>query len=214
MPPKRARQLSESQFQQVFSKVRADIDSLQLNEKVFSGVIENLTQHQEVGQWFPAFFAAFWTAMRTDLIVRLGRIYDPGGTGHDSCTLERCLYALRDSPQFFTDAAITARLSEGYRKANPNYLSAHRLGLQRIQKDINSIVGSHKRLMVLRHKVYAHNDLETVLSGKREEFLSSHEEVRALIQLAHDVWNHYSGIWSATTSSSKTIGDDDYKRLF
>jgi hypothetical protein len=62
--------------------------------------------------------------------------------------------------------------------------------------------------------VYAHKDLETVLSGKQFEFLSTHEEVKELIQLAHDIWNHYSLIWNASTWSTKTIGEDDYKYLF
>ena len=68
--------------------------------------------------------------------------------------------------------------------------------------------------MKLRHKVYAHKDLETVLTGKQDEFLSSHDEVKELTQLAHGIWNHYSNLWNASTYSAMTIGEDDYKWLF
>src|SRR4051812_9639230 len=100
---KQARTLTEAEFDQVFKEVRIDINELQLNDEVFSGVTENLRRYPRVGRNFPAFFGAFYSAMRTDLIIRLGRIYDPGGTGHESCTLERCLMVLRDNPQFFTE---------------------------------------------------------------------------------------------------------------
>jgi hypothetical protein len=214
MPPKKhPRKLSEAQFQQVFNEVRADINELQLHDKVFIGVVEQLGNYKRIGINFPGFFNAFLSAMRTDLVIRLGRIYDPEGTGHDSCNLARCLSTLRDNPQFFTQSAVTARLTEGYREANPDYHSFHRLDLKRIETDLKKIK-SCKRLINLRHKVYAHKDLETVLSGKRDEFLSSHDEVKELIQGAHDIWNHYSQIWNASTYSAMTIGEDDYKWLF
>lgn len=215
MPPaKKARKLSEAEFQRVFKEVRNDINELQLHDTVYRGVVENLTRYPRLGVNFPAFFGAFYAAMRTDLIIRLGRIYDPEGAGHESCTLTRCLSALRDNPQFFADAAITARLNEAYRKANSKYLSFHRPELRRIEKDLETIDKSRKRLINLRHKLYAHKDLETVLSGKRDQFLTSHDEVKELIQLAHEIWNFYSSIWSASTHSDKTIGEDDYKWLF
>lgn len=212
--PKKPRHLSEAEFQLVFKEVRADINELQLHNKVFSGVIEHLGRYPRLGINFPAFFGAFLAAMRTDLVIRLGRIYDPEGTGHDSCTLARCISALRDNAQFFTDTAITARLTEGYREANPSFLSSHHADLKQVDADITRIVKSRKRLIRLRHKVYAHKDLETVLTGKRDEFLSSHEEVKELIQIAHEIWNRYSKMWSASTYSDKTIGEDDYKWLF
>jgi hypothetical protein len=215
MPPmKKLTKLSEAEFQRVFSEVRADINDLQLHDKVFSGVVENLTRYPRLGQNFPGFFTAFYSAMRTDLIIRLGRIYDPEGTGHEACTLSRCLSALRDNPQFFIDAAITTRLKDDYREANPDYLSFHRPDLERINTDLDKIVKNRTRLINLRHKIYAHKDLKTVLSGKRDEFLSSHDEVKELIRLAHEIWNRYSQIWNASTYSAMTIGEDDYKWLF
>jgi len=48
----------------------------------------------------------------------------------------------------------------------------------------------------------------------REPFLSSHDEVKQLILLAHEIWNHYSQLWNASFHSAKTIGEDDYKWLF
>jgi hypothetical protein len=86
--------------------------------------------------------------------------------------------------------------------------------LKRIETDLDKITKIRQRLINLRHKVYAHKDLETVLSGKQVEFLSTHEEVKELIRLAHDVWNHYSLIWNASTWTTMTIGEDDYKYLF
>jgi hypothetical protein len=214
MPPKKSKQLSEAEFQRVLGRVRADIDWLQISEKVFRGVTDNLGQHEKLRLWFPVFFGVFCSAMQTDLIIRLGRIYDPEANPHGSCTLVRCLRTMRDSPQFFTDAAITARLGEGYREANPGYLSYHRPDLKQIDAAIASIEGSRERLTALRNKLYAHNDLETALSEKRDGFLSSHEEVRELIRLAHEVCNRCSEIWNASLSSPKTIGEDDYKLLF
>jgi len=180
LPRKKRRELSEGEFQRIFREVRADINALQLHDKVFDGVVEHLTRYPRLGSNFPAFFGAFYTAMRTDLIIRLGRIYDPERTGHESCTLTRCLQVLRDSPQFFTDSAITARLSEAYRRANPNYLSFHRSDLRQIDRDLDRIAKIREKLINLRHKLYAHKDLETVL-GKTHEFLSSHDEIKELI---------------------------------
>jgi AbiU2 len=211
---KAPRRLNESEFQRVFKEVRADINELQLHNKVFGGVVENLGKHPRLGINFPAFFGAFLAAMRTDMVIRLGRIYDPEGTGHDSCTLTRCLSTLRDNSQFFTGAAITARLTEAYREANADFLSWHRADLKKIDADLTTIERSRTRLIKLRHKLYAHKDLETVLSGKRDDFLSSHEEVTELIRLAHDIWNRHSQVWNASTYSAKTIGEDDYKWLF
>ena len=210
---KKRRELSEAEFQRVFREVRADINALQLHDKVFGGVMENLTRYPRLGSNFPAFFGAFYAAMHTDLIIRLGRIYDPEGGGRESCTLARCLCGLRDNPQFFTDTAIAARVSDAYRQANPNYLSFHRPDLQRMDADLDKIVKSRGRLINLRHKLYAHKDVETVL-GKQHEFLSSHNEVKELIVLAHEIWNRLSLIWNASTYSEKAIGEDDYKWLF
>jgi hypothetical protein len=211
---KKQRRLSEAEFQQVFKEVRADINELQLHEKVFSGVLQNLGRYPRLGINFPAFFGSFLSAMRTDLIIRLGRVYDPEGIGHDSCTLARCLAVLRDNQQFFTDAAIIVRLSQGYREANRDFLLCHRPDLKQIASDLDKITSSRKRLIKLRHKVYAHKDLETVLSGKRDEFLSTHQEVMELIELAHEIWNRHSRVWNASTYSDKTIGEDDFKWLF
>jgi len=211
--PKKRRELSEAEFQRVFREVRADINGVQLHDKVFGGVVENLTRYPRLGSNFPAFFSAFYAALHTDIIIRLGRIYDPEGSGRESCTLARCLRALRHNPQFFTDAAITARLSDAYRQANPNYVSFHRPDPPQIDADLDMIHNSRGKLISLRHKLYAHKDLETVL-GKSNEFLSSHNEVKELIALAHEIWNRYSLIWDASTYSDKTIGEDDYKWLF
>ncbi len=137
--PKERRELSEAEFQRISREVRADISNLQLNDKVFGGVVENLIRYPRLASNFPAFFSAFYAAMQTDFIIRLGRIYDPEGSGRESCTLARCLRALRDNPQFFTDAAITSRLSEAYRQANPNYLSFHRPDLEQIDADLDKI---------------------------------------------------------------------------
>ena len=210
---KKRRELSEAEFQRAFREVRADINVVQLHDKVFGGVLENLTRYPRLGSNFPAFFGAFYAAMHTDLIMRLGRIYDPEGSQRESCTLARCLHVLRDSPQFFTDSAITARLSEAYRQTNPNYLSFHRPNLRQIDADLDRIGKVREKLINLRHKVYAHKDLETVL-GKSSEFLSSHDEIKELIALAHEIWNRHSLIWDASTYSDKTIGEDDYKWLF
>lgn len=210
---KKRRELSEAEFQRLFREVRTDINAVQLHDKIFSGVMENLTRYLRVGSNFPAFFNAFYAAMRTDLIIRLGRIYDPEGAGRESCTLARCLHVLRDSPQFFTDGAITTRLSEVYRRTNPNYLSFHRPNLRQIDTDLDRIAKIREKLINLRHKLYAHKDLETVL-GKAHEFLSSHDEIKGLIALAHEIWNRHSLIWDASTYSDKTIGEDDYEWLF
>ena len=78
------RKLSAPEFERVLREVRADITDLHLNETVFSGVVDHLARYPSLRHQFPAFFGAFYSAMRTDLIIRLGRIYDPEGTGHDS----------------------------------------------------------------------------------------------------------------------------------
>ena len=62
--------------------------------------------------------------------------------------------------------------------------------------------------------MYAHKDLETVLSEKHDAFLSKHEDVKELIKLAHEIWNRYSQIWEASTYSTMIIYGDDYKWLF
>ena len=112
MPPiKNPRKLSEPEFQRVFNAVRADINELQLHNKVFSGVLENLGKYPQLSINFPAFFGAFLAAMRTDFVIRLGRVFDPEGTGNESCTLARCLSTLHDNPQFFTPSSVTARLT-------------------------------------------------------------------------------------------------------
>jgi len=69
-------------------------------------------------------------------------------------------------------------------------------------------------LVKLRHKLYAHSDMEAVLSGRRDGFLSSHKEVRELIQLAHEIWNRCSSTWNASISSEKIIRGDDYRSMF
>ena len=139
--------------------------------------------------------------------------HDPESGGRESCTLGRCLCALRDNPQFFTDAAITSRLTKAYRQANPNYLAYHCPNREQIAADLDKIERIRGKLINLRHKRYAHKDLETVL-GKQHKFLSGHDEVKALIALAHEIWNRHSLVWNASTYSAMTIGEDDYKWLF
>ena len=206
--------LSQLDFQRMFRAVRDDINDLLLHNKVLVGVLEQLEKHEKFGINFPVFFTVVLSALRTDLVIRLGRVYDPEGTGHESCTLTRCLQTLRENPQFFTDSAILARLTPEYRAANKGFLSDHRLDLRQVEVDLARIAASRKRLINLRHKVYAHKDLETVLSNKRDELLSTHEEVVELIRLAHEIWNRCSRIWSGSTWSEKTIGEDDYEWLF
>jgi hypothetical protein len=176
--------------------------------------MEHLSKFPRIGTNFPAFFGAFLSVMRTDMVIRLGRIYDPEGTGHDSCTLVRCLSVLRDNPQFFTNAAIEERLTQGYRDANRDFLLHHRVDPKQAEADIRTVKNSRERLISLRHKLYAHKDLETVLSGNKNNFLSTHVEITLLIHMAHEIWNRYSKMWNALTCSEKTIGEDDYKWLF
>ena len=211
---KQSRRLSEAEFQRVFKAVRDDITDLQLHDQVFSGVVENLTTYPQIANNYRGFFTAFYSAMRTDMVIRLGRIYDPEGTGRESCTLARCLELLRDNHGFFSDKAIERRLTEDYRKSNPDYLTFHRPDLKQVARDLDQIVRSRRPLINLRHKLYAHKDLETVLFGKQDVFLSKHDEVRELITLAHEVWNRYSQIWNASTYSTLIIHGDDYKWLF
>lgn len=212
-PPKKSRKFSEAEFEKVFRAVEEDIIALNWHDSVFSGVVEYLQRYPSLARNYPSFFGAFFAAMRTDLIIRLGRIYDPEGTGRESCTLARCLHLLRDNAQFFTNSAITARLREDYRKANADFLTAHRVDHAEIARDLSRIERSRTRLVKLRHKEYAHKDLETVLSGKRAGFLSSHNEVKELIRLAHETWNKYSQIWNASTRSAKLLNGEDYVRL-
>src|SRR5687768_9609837 len=89
-----------------------------------SGVLKQLQQHPSLRICYPAFFGSFLATSRTDLIIRLGRIFDREGIGA-SCTIGRCLEAMRDHPKWFTRDRIDARLTEGYRQANPDYLSHH-----------------------------------------------------------------------------------------
>ncbi|MEI8064044.1 MAG: hypothetical protein WCH84_08265 [Verrucomicrobiota bacterium] len=206
--------LTEAEFFTLFEAVHEDITSLQLHDEIFTGVAEQLNRYPRVFHNFSLSFGTFLTAMRTDMVIRLGRIYDPEGTGRASCTLERCLCVLRDSPSFFTDAAITARLREDYKKWNPGYLQRHRLDPDAIAKDLEQITTSRERLITLRHKLYAHKDLDTILSGKRDGFLDSHDEVRALIKLAHDIWNRYSLIWNCSEDSGKLPGRKESYWLF
>jgi len=213
-PVKQPRKLSETEFQRVFNEVRDDINNLQLHDGVFRGVVENLKRYPRLSNSFPGFFSAFFSAMRTDAIIRLGRIYDPEGQGKESCTLARCLGLIRDNQQFFTDEAIMARMNEGYRTANPRYLAVHHPDLTQIEKDLDRIDKSRMRLITLRNKLYAHKDIEAVLTGNRDEFLSTYDEVRELILLAHEIWNRYSLIWDASTHMDKVIGGDDYTWLF
>ncbi|HVM47050.1 MAG TPA: hypothetical protein VMU04_03435 [Candidatus Acidoferrum sp.] len=214
-PKKQPRKLTEAEFRRVFKEVRDDINELQLHDGILTGVMENLERYPKLSDNFPGFFAALLSAMRTDLIIRLGRIYDPEGTGHASCTLVRCLRLMSESREFFTDAAIQARLSEGYRKTYPDYLALHRPDEKQLAEHIDQIEGSRERLINLRHKVYAHKDIATVLSGNRSDFLHTHDEVKQLIQQAHDIWNFYSRIWNASTwSDQSTMNADDYQRLF
>ena len=214
VPPKKSRKFSEAEFEKVFHAVEEDIIALNWHDSVFSGVVEYLRRYPSLARNFPSFFGAFFATMRTDLIIRLGRVYDPEGIGKESCTLARCLHLLRDNPQFFTDRAITARLREDYRKANADYLTTNRVDYAQIARDLSRIERSRTRLVKLRHKEYAHKDLETVLSGKRDGFLSSHDEVKELTKLAHETWNSYSRIWNASTRSAKLLNGEDHLLLF
>ena len=214
-PKKRPRKLTETEFRRVFKEVRDDINELQLHDGILTGVMENLERSPKLSNDFPGFFTALLSALRTDLIIRLGRIYDPEGAGRESCTLARCLRLMNESREFFTDAAIQARLSEDYRKTYPDYLALHRPDDKQVMKHIGQIEGSRERLINLRHKAYAHKDVATVLSGNRGDFLSTHDEVKQLIQQAHQIWNFYSRIWDGSTwSDQSTMNADDYKRLF
>lgn len=214
-PKKQPRKLTETEFRRVFKEVRDDINALQLHDGVLTGVMENLEGYPRLSDNFPVFFNALLSAMSTDLIIRLGRIYDPERTGHESCTLVRCLRLMKECREFFSDAAIQARLSEDYRKTYPNYLVLHRPDEKQLTKDIDQIERSRERLINLRHKLYAHKDVATILSGNRVDFLSTHDEVKQLIQQAHEVWNAYSRIWNASTWSDKsTMNADDYRWLF
>lgn len=196
---RRTRKLTETEFRRVFREVRDDINELQLHDRILTGVMENLGRYPKLSDNFPVFFNALLSGMRTDLIIRLGRIYDPEGTGHESCTLVRCLRVMKEGREFFTNAAVETRLREDYRKANPNYLVLHRPDEKQLTKAIEQIERSRKRLINLRHRLYAHKDVATVLSGNRGDFLSTHDEVKQLIQQAHEVWNFCSRIWDAST---------------
>ena len=65
---KKRRELSEAEFQRVFREVRADINAVQLHDKVFGGVLENLTRYPRLGSNFPAFFGAFYAAVTIALL--------------------------------------------------------------------------------------------------------------------------------------------------
>lgn len=213
-PSKKTRQLSEDEFQRVLMEVRRDISTLQLHANILTGVDQTLNRNPRIRRNFPAFFSAFCTAIRTDLIIGLGRIYDPEGTGHKSCTLGRCLCLLRDSPHFFAEQNIRTRLSNTHPQVTHWDLIPHRLDLRQLEKDLAQIDKRSRRLRALRNKLYAHKDVDTVFSEKREDFLSTHDEVIELICLAHEIWNRYSNIWNGSPRPEKIHYADDYKQLF
>jgi hypothetical protein len=140
--------------------------------------------------------------------------YTGPAEGLDAYTLSRGKHVEVDGE--FADAVL-GRFHKGKEQfvAVLEGKGKHRPDEKQLTEHIDQIEYSGERLIKLRHKVYAHKDVATVLSGNRGDFLSTHEEVKQLIQQAHDIWNFYSRIWDASAwSDQSTMSADDYKRLF
>ena len=219
MGKKRAKQkrakleLDEDGFGRLLAKVADDIGDLHLIEGVYRGTAGHLSTFPSTHASFVGFFNGVMAAMRTDMIVRLGRLYDPERLGV-GCTLRRCLETMRSHPEWFTPEAVSGRLSAGYMRANPAFLRGHALNIEELDQWAGRVEAARRPLRDLRNKLYAHRDLAAVLDGAVAGFLKSHDEVRALIDLARRVWNHCSFVWEAKTMSDKIISGDDHVALF
>lgn len=209
----RAVKLDEAGFRRLLKVVANEIADLQLIEEVYRGTLGHLRVFSGVGATFPAFFNAILVAMRTDMIIRLGRLYDKESLG-EGCTLTRCLQAMGDHPEWFSTEAISSRLSETYRRVNANFIVSHTPAdgdLNRLKRQVDA---ARVPLLRLRNKLYAHRDLKLMLDGGMAGFLDSHGEVQDLIALALRAWNYCSLIWEASTMSDKVMLADDHEELF
>lgn len=214
MGKKRAKvELDEDGFGRLLAKVADDIGDLHLIEGVYRGTAGHLSAFPSTHASFVGFFNGVLAAMRTDMIVRLGRLYDPERHGL-GCTLWRCLETMRSHAEWFTPEAISGRLGAQYMRANPAFLRDHALNIVELDRWAGEVEDARRPLLNLRNKLYAHRDLAAVLDGAVAGFLKSHDEVRALIDLARRVWNHCSFVWEAKTMSDKIIGGDDHADFF
>jgi AbiU2 len=142
------------------------------------------------------FWSLVYGANLDATVFRLCRVYDQE---KGALTLRTLLETIKARPDYLPKPS--PQLDEAKLDA----------ALKWAHKDSNPVV---KNLMIWRHKVYAHRDVEKALvGGLAEAYPVTHDDIQALLDQGFDIVNGYNAVFFRSSFARDVAGLNDYVKV-
>ncbi len=115
--------------------------------------------------------------------------------------------------------ALTLRSLLETIQSRPRYLPSPSVPLKEMELDGSLKWASHesnpvvKNLMIWRHKVYAHRDVEKAISGDMVAYPITHDDIRALLDKGFEIVNRYGVAFFRDSLLRDVMNSNDYLKV-
>jgi hypothetical protein len=205
---------SSDELNKLLDALALEIVDANIYHRLYTDLVDSIKDNARGFTQSNTFWSFTIDSLHDGQMIRLCRVYD-----QESKTLNlfNLLETIKANVQFFDqkyfrqrlkDNAFVESLAEVDRIPNESQL----------QKDIwfasdqNPLV---KKLMIWRNNIIAHRGAKVSLG--KDEILAdnplSQQETETLLNESFTIFNRYSSLYRASTSSRTVVGQDDYKSL-
>lgn len=198
----------DAELKRLLEHIADDIINAGAYLRLHSTVAGRFESHKHEVNQTPAFWAFTANAVRDAGLLCLARIFDQR---HGALSLHTLLLTIRDHPEFFADEAVRKRV-------NPIYAESMRSGSHTVD---NQLLTEHLKLvsagdpLTWRNTLGAHRASKVILTGQFPEAgLPSRDDCVTLLDRAFSIFNHYTSLFHATTTSTKIIGEENHDFVF
>ena len=203
----------DAELNRLFECIADDIINAGAYLRLHSKLAEHFESHaQEVNQT-PAFWAFTANAVRDAGLLCLARIFDQR---EGALSLHTLLLTIGEHPEFFAEEAVRARVNSG--GAESMCVQNHALNHQQLEEHLALVTPDDaltNKIVLWRNNLGAHRASKVVLRGKiPERGLPTPDDCFALLSRAFTIFNHYTSLFHATTTSTKVIGEESHEFVF
>ena len=203
----------DAELKRLLDHIAHDIINAGAYLRLHSALAERFESHKHEVNQTPAFWTFTANAVRDAGLLCLARILDQR---HGALSLYTLLLTIRDHPEFFADEAVRKRV-------NPIYAESMRSGCHTVD---NQLLTEHlklvsaedpltKKIVLWRNTLGAHRASRVILTGQFPEAgLASRDDCVTLLDRAFSIFNHYTSLFHATTTSTKIIGEENHDFVF
>lgn len=202
---------SAEQFNSLLDALSGDIIDGEIYFKLYKDLNESIPDYKKVFIESRTFWSLTKKALIDATLLRLCRIYDK----HiNSLSLSNLLDTIKCNLNLFDiegfrdrlkDNPFVESLAETARKPDINELNQYIVSVG----DQNPLV---KKFIIWRNNVIAHKTASNILNNINiaEKYSITYDDISNLLNKATMILNTYSGLFRASTYSTRVVGYDDY----